>query len=249
MSLTPEERVQRKAFFRQMAPAEKVDYIATYYRISILAGLLLLILLGFWIYGAASRKEPILYLGYVNVSVREEMRCQLTEGYVTFSGHDPDRCEVIADQPLYLSQDPSAANHQYEYASQMKLMASIAAGQLDLVFMNQEGYDTLSQKGYLRDLEEFLLQDPALYDRIREYLTGNTVVLEDNATEYVLNETDSYQAVTETRFNALNVTSFPQFEQDGGLTGQVYLGVLAEGPRLDTALDYIRYLADGLSSE
>ena len=37
---------------------------------------------------------------------------------------------------LYLSDDPEAENHEYAYASQLKLMGAINAGSLDVVLMN-----------------------------------------------------------------------------------------------------------------
>ena len=243
MKLSPEERADRRASFRQMGGAQKVDYLYTYYKLPILMVLIVLFLLGAGAQRLLTKKEVLLYTAYVNVSVSESLEQTLNTGFVSASGLDPQKYEVYVDHALYLSADPTAENHQYEYASQMKIMAAIASQQLDLVLMNQEAYDILSQSGYLRDLSTFLSQNKELDQQLKPYLTTNTVILEDNAIEYTLDEADTYQAVTEEVANGLNITQFPLLQASGGFSGTVYLGVMADGPRLSSALEYIEYLA------
>ena len=74
------------------------------------------------------------------------------------------------------------------------------------------------------------------------YLTANTVILEDNAVEYALNEAHQYQAVTEEVTNGINVSIFPML-WESGFSDSVYLGVVANSPRLPAAIQYIEYLA------
>lgn len=247
MKLSPQERADRRASFRQMNGAQRVDYLYTYYKLPILIALIALFLLGAGVHRLLTKKEVLLYTAYVNVSVSDSLEQTLNTGFVSASGLNPRKYEVYVDHALYLSADPTAENHQYEYASQMKIMAAIASQQLDLVLMNQESYDILSQGGYLRDLSTFLSDHQELYQQLEPYLTINTVILEDNAIEYTLDEADTYESVTEEVVNGLNITQFPLLQETGGFSDTVYLGVMAEGPRLPVALEYIEYLATDLN--
>ena len=141
-----------------------------------------------------------------------------------------------------MSDDPSPENHEYGYASKLKLMAAIEAKQLDVVLMNQEAYDIFSQKGYLLDFHRLLSSNDSLRRYLEPYLTANTVILEDNAVEYALNEAHQYQAVTEEVTNGINVSIFPML-WESGFSDSVYLGVVANSPRLPAAIQYIEYLA------
>ena len=71
---------------------------------------------------------------------------------------------------------------------------------------------------------------------------ANTVIVEDNAIEYNLNEADEYVAVTKEVVNGIDVSAFPVFV-DAQFPDAVYLGVIANSPRLPAALQYIKYLA------
>ena len=133
---------------------------------------------------------------------------------------------------LYLSEDPDASDHEYAYASRMKLLATVNSRQLDLVLMNREAYNLCSASGYLLDLSDIL--DSAC-------LTANQVILEDNAVEYNLNATQEYTAVTETVYNALELTQLSAF-QKAGFSDSVYIGIIANTPRLPESQDYLDYL-------
>lgn len=74
---------------------------------------------------------------------------------------------------LYLSDDPEAENHEYAYASQLKLMGAINAGSLDVVLMNGEAYNILSQSGSLLELTDLLSRNnTALFRSAEPYITG-----------------------------------------------------------------------------
>lgn len=173
-----------------------------------------------------------MYLAYLNVSVGEDMEAWLTEGYLTCRGLNPKRNEVRLYRNLYLSEDPDASDHEYAYASRMKLLATVNSRQLDLVLMNREAYNLCSASGYLLDLSDIL--DSAC-------LTANQVILEDNAVEYNLNAAQEYTAVTETVYNALELTQLSAF-QKAGFSDSVYIGIIANTPRLTESQDYLDYL-------
>jgi len=232
MKLTKEQKAAHRAAFRNMSPAEKLEYIWEYYKWPIL---LTLLVLGILIWSARrelTRKEPVLYLALANITVGEDLEQTLTTGYLTASGHNPRRQEVYVYRDLYLSDDADVLNHEYAYASRTKMMGAVQTQKLDVVLMNREAYDLLSAQGYLLPLD-----DPALPP-----LVSNEVVVSDNAIEWQLNETDTHERVTETEQNALALYDCPLF-QAAGFEGNVYAGVIANSPRPAEALRYLQYLS------
>ena len=248
MKLSKEERAAIKASFQKMSLADKADYIFTYYRLPIVVGLAALYFVGSTVYHQITKKEALLYSALMNITVGDELDAQLGEGFVTASGSDPKKAEVYLYHGIYMSDDPTTENHQYAYASKLKLMASIEAKQLDIVLMNQEAYDIYSQNGYLLELSSLLASDDTLYQLLEPNLTANTVIIEDNAVEYALRETNRYKAVTEEVTNGLDVSGYPMF-QEAGFQEAVYLGVIANTPRIPAVMQYIEYLTAAQSAE
>ena len=248
MRLTKAERAARKDSFQNLSPAGKADYIWSYYKLPILLGLVALYLFSSAVYRQLTKKEILLYSAYANVSVGEELEEQLTGGFVSASGANPKKTAVDLYSGLYLSNDSTIENHEYAYASKLKVMAAIEAKQLDVILMNREAYDILSQVGYLMDFNSLLSADDPLYPLLTPHLATNTVILEDNAIEYQLNEADSYQAVTQEVANGLELSAFPLF-QEAGFRDAVYLGVLPNSPRLPAVMQYIEYLTAAPGTE
>ena len=144
-------------------------------------GLIALAVLIGAVHRTLTKKEVLLYTGYVNVAVGDTLDGLLTDGYVVSCGSDPKKQEVYAYAGLYLSDNPAAENHAYSYASRLKVMAAVNAAQLDVVLMNREAYDFLSGRGYLLDLEDVLIQGaPELYRRLAPYLTKYGVIVSDS---------------------------------------------------------------------
>ena len=221
-----------------MDARQKLDYILAYYKAPILLGLLALLIVCSAARRQMTKKEPALYLALVNVSAGDALESRLTKDYIEWSGEDPKKKEVYLYRALYLSDDASAVNHEYAYASRLKLLGAINAKRLDLALMNREGYDLLSRSGYLADLSQW--PDKELRQRLAPYLTENEVLLEDNAIEYNLSEAAEYREITETVCNAVEVTHAPLF-REAGFSGPVYLGVIANSGR-SAAFSYLRYL-------
>lgn len=152
MKLSPEERRRHREQFRHMSGGKKLEHIWLYYKLPIFLSLLILGLLVSGLHRAITEKEPAVYLACLNVSMGEDLETTLTEDYIRFRHQDPRKHQVALYRNLYLSEAPAASDHEYAYASKMKLFADINAKQLDLVLMNREAYDFCSQSGFLMDL-------------------------------------------------------------------------------------------------
>ena len=176
VKLSEKEKAAHKAAFKAMSPAEKAEHIFTYHKWTILLVLLVLLIIGSTIHRQLTQKRPVLYLAVVNVSLGEDVQKQLTQDFLTETGGDARRQEVYLYRDLYLSEDADALNHEYAYASKVKLTGAISAGKLDLVLMNREAYDIFSRQGYLMELT-------ALSDPLSPYITENEVILSDNSVD------------------------------------------------------------------
>ena len=241
MRLTESERAENREALSNMGPSEKLGYIFEYYKFPLVLALIAAIALGSVLYYRLTRREALLFVGFANIAVGDDLDRALNEGFARAIGENPNKKEVSLYRGLYLSRDAATQNHEYAYASQMKTLAAIANRQLDVVLMNREAYDLLSAGGYLLPLDDFIKQDEGLYRRVSDLLTGNTVILEDNDIEHRLDESVPYSAVTETVANGLRVSAFPLFE-GAGFSGDVYLGAIGNSARLDAVLRYIDYL-------
>lgn len=230
----PEEIAALKESFRKMDAAHKAEYIYTYYKWFIILGIIALVILGNAIHRQVTKKDVPLYVGLANVVVGPELEQTISVDFLEQQGLNPKKNEVLLYKELYLSDDAAQENHQYAYASNMKVMASVNAQKLDAVLMNREAYDLLSGRGYLMPLN-------GLSDAIAPFLVDNEVILESNALEVALNEADEYRIITETCTNGMDVTTLPAFAS-AGFDGEVYLGIIVNTPRMETVISYLEYL-------
>lgn len=236
MRLSEQEREANRAAFRSMTLGQKADYIVTYYKLPLVLALIVVVALGSVAHKVLTSREPVLFAAYSNVVPPAEVDEALTDGFVRFLGRDAGNAEVTCYRELYLSADATTANHQYAYASRIKVMAAVEGQQLDVVLMNEESYDLLSASGYLLDLSERFAGDPLLQT--------NTVVLQSNQVEVDLGEAEEYEAETIRQANALEVTDSPLLD---GFSGdeRIFLGVVANTSREQTALQYLSYVSAG----
>ena len=241
MKWTEAERAENREALARMTLLQRLEYIFEYYKFPLVLILIAVVALSSVLYYRITYKDTLLYLAYANIAVGDTLDSELGEEFTRSIGADPGKAEVKVYRNLYLSSDPSAQDHQYSYASRLKLMAAMTNRQLDVLLMNQEAYDIMSSGGYLLPLEELLKQDDSLRIRISGQLVTNQVILEDNEIDHQLDESVPYQAVTKTVANAVLISSFDLFEQ-AEFSGDVYLGVIGNSPRMDAVLQFIDYL-------
>ena len=240
-------RTKRKASperekLKNLHGLKKVQYIWDYYKLPIVVLCILLYILGYSLYGHFTHKEKILYTALVNVSASDSLTEQLSTGFLDSLDQDTSKTTMQLYTGLYLTDDETNPYHEYTYASRMKILASIDGKQLDVVLMNKEAFDAFSQNGYLCDLEELLSsEDVDLYNRLKPHLVTNTVILEDNSTDLQLDPSITYQAVTEEHPFGLDLSQTSMIS-DAGFSDIVYLGIIANSPRTEEAIDYVRYL-------
>lgn len=221
---------------------QKIQYIWDYYKLPIVICLIFLYIISYTVHGYFTKKETLLYTGLVNVSASSQLTDELSCGFLDSLNTNTSKTELKLYTGLYLTDNPDDSNHEYTYASRIKTVASIADERLDVVLMNKEAFDAFSQNGYLCNIEELLLKlDSETLAECKPYITDNIVILEDNTDEIMPDDSQPYQAVTDEFPMGLLVSQKGLFKR-AGFDGDVYLGVIKNSPRMDMAVEYIKYL-------
>ena len=107
MKQTKKERKQLRESFRHMSPRDKVDYIFTYYKLPIFTACVVLALLISSAWRALTKKDPVLYVAYINVTAGETLDSALTDGYLQYMELDPKKQAMIVYRNLYITEDAS----------------------------------------------------------------------------------------------------------------------------------------------
>lgn len=221
---------------------KKMQHILYYYKFPLAILCIFLYFTGYHIYGRLTHKDVLLYTALVNVTTGETLTETLENDFLDYLEADPSSCELELYTGLYLTDDELNAYHEYTYASRMKILAAIEGKLMDIVLMNKEAFDAFSQNGYLYDLDGFLAaNDPDLYETLKPALASNIVILEDNADDLALDPSLPYQAVTKEHCYGLDLSE-TKLIRSAGFGDTVYLGVIANTPRTETVIQYIKYL-------
>ncbi len=221
---------------------KKIEHVLSYYKFPLLVLCIFLYFIGYNIYRHITHKGVVLYTALVNVVAGDDLTSQLGEGFTAHLNLDANKNETILYTELYLTDDELNAYHEYTYASRMKILAAIEGKMMDVVLMNQEAFDAFSQNGYLYDLDEILSENaPDLYEYLKPALSSNIVILEDNSDDLVLDASIPYSAVTQEAHFGLDLSGTGLIRQ-AGFEDTVYLGIIANSPRVDAVMEYLQYL-------
>lgn len=236
MKLPREEKERYQQAFREMNLLQKLDYIVTYFKLPITLVTIVLVFLGAALNIRLHKKNVVLYTGLINVEAGYNLQNALTVDFLEQNDLSVKKDEVRLYQGLYLTSDPASEVFQYVYASRLKVLAAIESKELDVVLMNREAYDTFSQSGYLLNLAE-----TELAETCADALETNLVIYEDNAEEHSFDESIPYKAVTGEEKNALSSDGLALL-QEAGFGKELYVGIIANSERVETAENYLLYL-------
>ncbi|MCM1175719.1 MAG: hypothetical protein NC341_11815 [Blautia sp.] len=230
---------------RSLHGKKKLQYIWDYYKLPlVILGIFLYVII-YAAYRSLTYKEPVLYTALVNVNAGESLTEQLDKGFLDVMDIDSAQNRLYLYSGLYLTDDENNAYHEYTYASRMKILAAIDGELLDVVLMDKEAFDAFAQNGYLCDIDELLRTEaPGLYEDMKPFIVENIFIAEDNSFELQFDPSVSYSAVTEEYPMGLDISQTGLIER-AGFQETVYLGIIANSPRRDTALAYLQYLFYG----
>lgn len=247
-----EKKMQKKypsqshSFMQDLRGKAKIkfclQYLWDYYKLPLAAAAIALYIAAYAVYGHFTHKDTALYAALVNVAVGETLTDALSSRFLTAQHLDTNANTFRLYSGLYLTDDENNIYHEYTYASRLKILAAIDAEQLDIALMDKTAFDAFSQNGYLFDLNELLAEEaPALHQQLAPYFVTNTVILEDNSEDLLLDDSAVYHAETEEYPMGLDLSASPLI-QKGGFQETVYLGIIKNSPRIHMVFDYLEYL-------
>lgn len=99
---------------------------------------------------AVTKKEAVLYTAFVNFLPEEDTCRALSEGFIRTQKLDPRKNEVVFYKNLYLDTSDAQTENEYSHNSQLKLLATVSAGQLDVILMDRASCERLEQAGWFK---------------------------------------------------------------------------------------------------
>lgn len=158
-----DEFKEERAALKHGTPKQKFSYFVEYYKWHVVAGVLILAFLISIIHHMLTNKDTAFYAAYINalsVGSSEEH----LQAFAAYAGIDMDTYDLKIDDTLYMDLDTPS---QDTMATSQKLMAYMAAGEID-VFLSDEAI--IQQYAYnegFYDLREILSQEQL--DRYEPY--------------------------------------------------------------------------------
>ena len=131
--------------FKDMSFNKKIEYIWDYYKIHIIAGLSIAILMGYFIYSQVTQINYIFnftVVGNMQVEKNESFQKELTKLLVNNQNKDQTMVNVI---PSNINQDPMIIQ---------KLMAQLTANEIDLILLNKVDFNKFVKEGMFKKLDE-----------------------------------------------------------------------------------------------
>lgn len=252
---TPEEKALREAppkrpvedkspreNWAELNTRQRITFFWDYYK---LPTLILICVIAFGVYaihGAVTKKDTLMHVSLVNMTWAESMEETLNTGYLAYIDGNLKKQEIAIDSGLFMSLDESNLYYQTTYGTRAKILAQLEVRDLDIMLMDQEGFDICSASSYLLDLGAFLQEnDPELYAQLSDRLTENICIVEDNSSEGYSSSDPEYTAVTEEHPYGLLVSDLPCLQSETA-PDTVYLGIAATCERSEEVISYIRYL-------
>lgn len=233
---------QKNKNLKGLKGKKKIQYIWDYYKFPLVILVILLYIFVYILYNHFSYKNTVLYTALVNVNIGDNLTKELSDDFLDYINLNPSKNKLELYTGLYLTDDEQNLYHSYTYASRIKILAVINGELLDIVLMNKEAFDAFSQNGYLCDLDAFLSQaDATLYHTVKSNLVTNINILEDNSIERQLDSSIPYHAITEEHYYGIDLSSTNRI-CEAGFEEPVYFGIIANSPRKDHAIVYLRYL-------
>ncbi len=234
------ESYTEKEKWASLSTKKRIRYLWDYYKLHFFIVFLILYIIGFNIYRQVTHKDTLLFSALINFAPSEEISKQLSEDYLTYINANTRKEQFKLYSGWYLTADKDSPYYEYNFASQMKILAAIDDEQLDVILLDRESFDAFSQNGYLYNIEE-LLRESSVYDKAKPYIISNIVFLEDNAKDINFDATIEFVAETAEFPMGLDITNC-SILSDQQYSDTVYLAVIANTPRKEEVTRYLEYL-------
>lgn len=243
MPVMDEFREEREAI-KHGTPRQKYQYFKDYYRMPLIILLLASAFIGILIYQFVTRKDSAFYAVLLNCSPYEENEW-FKEEYTQRADIDLEQVDVTLDTGIYFKLN---SNDEDSYLTTQKLDTYTGAGQLDVILGAGDEFAYYANSILFRDLREVL--SPEQIEKYEPYFYYVDTALWDAANNFnldIFNAPDPRNpqemehpipvAIYVESCETLNQAYYFKNAEDG-----IAVGIYANAPHLDNALNFIDYL-------
>ncbi len=161
MAVMDEFKEEREAL-KHGTPKQKFAYFMDYYKWYVIAAVIAVILVSYTIYEIATRKETVFYTCLLNtLDMGAE---EYNAGFEEAVGLDTEEYRMLFDSGTWI--DPYSMD-ETTMANSQKLMAHLAAGELDTMITDMESITNYAYQDNFLTMEEFLT--PEQYEKYQPY--------------------------------------------------------------------------------
>jgi len=178
---------------------EKLRYFLDYYSRATVVTLIAVVVLISMIYSFVTAKDDALNVMCVNSFVREDLDLQLhAQEYLEYAQIDPQKYQMNMQTQIWIDTE---IGDEMSYANLQKIIASLAAGNIDVLITSEEFINFHKDAGTFGDLSEYFPasfleenKDKLIYidmegDDLGEYpaaidISGNAILEEYGQTTY-----------------------------------------------------------------
>lgn len=222
-----DEGESEKSKWNRMDRGERLTHFKTYYLRPLIIGLLVLCIVGFFIYKDVIMKKEVVYqCAILNEQAFDIPLTEFGEGYVSNLGLDPD--EQLASFHLFFTDAELARAAGASASSDLTQVSSmIYAKKLDSVIAGQADYDTYLEKEIFLDLNELLSEEELAV--IKDYLYIPDVPGQEAGHPYgvYLDQSPVYETI---------------FRDGGGIVEKPVFGVVFNSEKKEESRKFLYYV-------
>lgn len=156
-----EKKAIEKEKLKTMGFREKVDYIWTYYRLPIVASVIILCLIVSFVHNIITMKDTLMYSMVINANTydnaeeeNDSSQPKLFQDYMNVKGYDLDKYQIDVNTTLMF--DPAEDPAYSDTRSYSVLTTLMMSGTVDNVMADKNIFDALANSGFLASLTNYL---------------------------------------------------------------------------------------------
>ena len=165
------DKLAAKAAYRELSFPQKLGHIWLYHKWTLLLSLTALLVLGSVIWRVTHRKDPVLYLAMINVSLGEELDAAVGPGFLDYAGFDKEKQELLIYRDLYLAEETDVTTHRSAYATPVEELLSdapeLSEALTPLITENDVTIEDNSIEYQLREAEELVIVTESVGNALR----------------------------------------------------------------------------------
>ena len=247
-----DEFKEERAALKNGTLKEKLSYFMEYYKWHVVAAVAIIVFVVSMLHHLLTSKDSAFYAAFIN-SFPIESSEEHVQGFAQYAGIDLNTYSVLIDDTLHLDfESPS----QDSLASSQKLMAYLAASEIDVFLSNEAVIQQYAYNESFHDLRDILTQEQI--DRYEPYFFYLDQTVADAVQNALANPDFDYDHTPDIP-NPWNPEAMDQpipvgisLESAASLSEIYYFGedgpaviaVVTNSPHPETPIKYIEYLLD-----